>query len=35
MKMRYVYALINQHGQVEYVGETKDLKWRLYDHTDS
>jgi len=33
MKMRYVYALISHHGQVEYVGETKDLKWRLYDHT--
>lgn len=31
--MRYVYALVNQAGQVEYVGETKDLRWRFYDHT--
>lgn len=31
--MRYVYALINGVGQVEYVGETKSTRWRLYDHT--
>jgi predicted GIY-YIG superfamily endonuclease len=31
--MRYVYFLINASGQVEYVGETKSTRWRLYDHT--
>jgi len=31
--MRYVYALVNSIGQVEYIGETKDPKWRHYDHT--
>lgn len=31
--MRYVYVLVNESGQVEYVGETKSTRWRLYDHT--
>lgn len=31
--MRYVYALMNGDNQVEYIGETKSPKWRLYDHT--
>jgi predicted GIY-YIG superfamily endonuclease len=30
--MRYTYLLINSNHQVEYVGETKNTKWRLYDH---
>ena len=30
--MRYVYFLINASGQVEYVGETKSTRWRMYDH---
>lgn len=31
--MRYVYALMNADRQIEYIGETKSPKWRLYDHT--
>ena len=30
--MRYLYALINEAGVVEYVGETKSTRWRMYDH---
>jgi predicted GIY-YIG superfamily endonuclease len=31
--MRYVYALVDEYRNVLYIGETKDPKWRLYDHT--
>lgn len=33
MKTYYVYELINTMGTVEYVGETKQPKRRMYDHT--
>lgn len=31
--MWYVYQLINKEGTVIYIGETRDPRQRLYDHT--
>ncbi len=33
MKKWYVYELVNLMGTIEYVGETYDIKQRLYNHT--